>query len=37
MQVFDMHKGNMGIILDIIILAIMAISIFLGYKKGLVK
>ena len=27
----------MGIILDIIILAIMAISIFLGYKKGLVK
>lgn len=27
----------MGIILDIIILAIMAISIFLGYKRGLVK
>lgn len=27
----------MGIILDIIILAIMAVSIFLGYKKGLVK
>ena len=27
----------MGIILDIIIIAIMAISIFLGYKKGLVK
>lgn len=37
MQVFDEHKENMGIILDIIILAIMAISIFLGYKKGLVK
>lgn len=27
----------MGIILDIIILAIMAISIFFGYKRGLVK
>lgn len=27
----------MGIILDIILIAIMAISIFLGYKKGLVK
>lgn len=27
----------MGIILDIIIIAIMAISIFLGYKRGLVK
>ncbi len=27
----------MGIILDIIIIALMAISIFLGYKKGLVK
>lgn len=27
----------MGIILDIIIIAIIAISIFLGYKKGLVK
>ena len=27
----------MGIILDFIIIAIMAISIFLGYKKGLVK
>ena len=27
----------MGIILDIIIIAIMALSIFLGYKKGLVK
>lgn len=27
----------MGIILDIIIIAIMAISIFFGYKKGLVK
>lgn len=27
----------MGIILDIIILLIMAISIFLGYKRGLVK
>lgn len=27
----------MGILLDIIIIAIMAISIFLGYKKGLVK
>lgn len=27
----------MGIILDIILLAILAISIFLGYKKGLVK
>ena len=37
MQVFDEHKQGMGIILDIIILAIMAISIFLGYKKGLVK
>lgn len=28
---------KMGIILDIIIIAIMALSIFLGYKKGLVK
>lgn len=27
----------MGIILDIILLAILAISIFLGYKKGLVR
>lgn len=27
----------MGIILDIIIIALMAISIFFGYKKGLVK
>lgn len=27
----------MGIILDIIIISIMALSIFLGYKKGLVK
>lgn len=27
----------MGIILDIIIIAIIAISIFLGYKKGLIK
>jgi len=27
----------MGIILDIIIIAIMAISIFIGYKKGLVR
>ncbi len=27
----------MGIILDIILIAIMALSIFLGYKKGLVK
>lgn len=27
----------MGIILDIIIIAIMALSIFLGYKKGLIK
>ncbi len=27
----------MGIIIDIILIALMAISIFLGYKKGLVK
>lgn len=27
----------MGIILDIVIIAIMALSIFLGYRKGLVK
>lgn len=27
----------MGIILDIIIIAMMALSIFLGYKKGLIK
>ena len=27
----------MGIILDVIVLAILAISIFLGYKRGLVK
>lgn len=27
----------MGIILDIILVALMALSIFLGYKKGLVK
>ena len=27
----------MGIILDIIIIAIMALSILLGYKKGLVN
>lgn len=27
----------MGIILDIIVIAIMALSIFLGYKKGLIK
>ena len=30
-------KGRMGIILDIILIAIMAISIFFGYKRGLVK
>lgn len=27
----------MGIILDIVIIAIMALSIFLGYRKGLIK
>ena len=27
----------MGIIFDIIIIAIMALSIYLGYRKGLVK
>ena len=27
----------MGIIIDIILIALMAVSIFLGYKKGLVK
>lgn len=30
-------KEKMGIILDIILIAIIALSIFLGYKKGLIK
>lgn len=30
-------KNNMGIILDIILIGLIALSIFLGYRKGLIK